>query len=485
MYDWNYESVNDHYSDQCHQNQIFDIILGKMLGGTNSLDYMIYTRGDKSDFDNWARIANDSTWQWNNVEPYYKKIEKMLAPDVINCEHKDYYGTNGMLPITEPRGEGINEILNAFEELGHKIVPDLNHVTPIGQTKLKITLSAGKRQGVALNYLSPIKNRPNLHVSKNTLVTKIIFDENKNAIGVKARVKGKEITIKASKEVIVSAGTFNSAKLLMLSGIGRKEHLEELGIPVVANLPVGENLQDHRAVIVHHILETPIEPKEPCNPYEYPAEAAIGHISINNTNKVDYETVSFIVDPELISCYNAFSFKFNNDICNYIHKGAGKKKILFTQVVNLKPKSRGEVTLRSSNPMFKPIIKIKAFSDHSDLEKLARYAKDFNRIKQSQYFTSIKAVFSDPSNTKCGQYEKDSQAYWECYSLCMSTNLSGFVGTCAMGSVVDGTLKVIGVNNLRVADGSIMPTITSARPSASIMMIGEKAAAFITKEHAI
>ncbi|KAJ8717001.1 hypothetical protein PYW08_005400 [Mythimna loreyi] len=277
--DWNYRTEDDGYSQQTHKNHGVEMTRGKMLGGSSSINYMFYTRGNPNDYDGWANITGDQTWNWENTLPYFKKSERLVEPILLEYDAGRYHGTDGYLGTTRYYNEEVLKYFEAFKELGHEIVMDTNGGTPLGYTECMFTIADHLRQSTAQSFLSPIKNRRNLFVLKNTLVSKILFDDDKNAIGVEVILaNNKTASYKARKEVIVSAGTINTPQLLMLSGVGPKEHLLSHNITVISDLPVGQALQDHVVLTVTQTMG-PSVPSKPVDPKNFPSPVIMGRVT--------------------------------------------------------------------------------------------------------------------------------------------------------------------------------------------------------------
>ncbi|CAB3221171.1 unnamed protein product [Arctia plantaginis] len=480
-YDWNFTSDYDTKIKKCHQDPYVEISAGKMLGGTSGLNFMVYSRGHPTDYDSWANITKDSTWEWENVLPYFIKSERVEDPTIFDSKDRSNHGFDGNVGLAKDKRNYVNDILESFKSLGHNIRND--PVDKLGYSKMLLNIVEGKRTSSASAYITPIKNRFNLHVLKNALVTKINFDEYKNAVGVDLiNEKGKTITVEAKKEVIITAGAFNSPKLLMLSGIGPKEQLTSKKINVISDLPVGQNLQDHVSVIIPYAMEK--TEFEGFNPNEYISEPVIGYTALNKCqNYPDYETRLYAGYPNLVLFYCNFGYRMEHDICDSTSLQMIGKMGLFSEILHLSPKTVGEVYLKSSDPLEPPGITTKYFSNEDDLEDLVAYIKDFVPIINTTHFREIGAEFIDTTSGRCADYREGSDEYWKAYASCMFNGMSHFTGTCAMGSVVDSKLKVYGVQRLRVADASIMPTITRGDINGPVTMIGEKAADFIKHDH--
>ncbi|KAF9412053.1 hypothetical protein HW555_009331 [Spodoptera exigua] len=425
--DWNYETENDGYSQQYHKNYGVELTRGKMLGGSSSINFLAYTRGNFHDFNNWAEITGDESWSWANVLPYFKKSERLVDPVMLHSSASSFHGTDGYLGTTRKYNEEVLRYFEAFEEVGNRIVLDTNGNTPLGITECMFNVANGVRQSTAQSFLHPIKDRPNLFVLKNTLVSKILFDENKNAIGVEAILENNEVVqFKADKEVIVSGGAINTPQLLMLSGIGPREHLESHDIPVISDLPVGQSLQDHVMVMMAHKMGNSPPPK-PVDPLYIQSPLMMGYTSLNR-------------------------------------------------------RSRGKILLRSADPKEKPIIYTGYYSDPIDLKRHASYVEDFAKIQRTEFFESVNAERVVPEVCGC-ENKYSTEEYWQCYALCMMVSGYHYSGSAAMGVVVDSRLNVFGVQKLRVADASVMPKITGANTNAATIMIGERAADIIKEDH--
>ncbi|XP_075973101.1 ecdysone oxidase-like [Anticarsia gemmatalis] len=482
--DWNYTSEDEHISGQCHQTPTFQVTQGKMLGGTSSLNFLAYARGYPADFNSWADIVKDNTWKWKNVLPYYIKSEKVDVPELFNSPDIQYYGTDGNIKITKENSGNTTNYLDAFKEVGFETVLDYNPEHPLGYSNLLTTVADGHRQSTATAYLSPAKDRPNLHVLKETTVTKIIIKDNK-ATGVEAITDdGKTLKINAKREVIVSAGTLNTPKLLMLSGIGPKDHLTSKGIDVVSDLPVGENLQDHVSVVLLHSMHQYNYHPAPIDFRLFPAITFRGFIALDRQQKYpDYGVLNYIVEEDIVLFFCSFAYRFKHELCNTLYKEGKGKISVFNQIFNLAPKSRGKVMLRSNNPADDPILETGLYTNPEDIDNFVKFIEDLTPVINSTYYKSVGAKLVDPIPSGCKEFEYQSTEYWHCYAKCVSTSISHFTSTCPMGTVLDGRLKVHGVKGLRVADASVMPTITRANPAATVLMIGEKTADFIKEEH--
>ncbi|CAH2106858.1 unnamed protein product [Euphydryas editha] len=484
-YDWNFTSVNDHRTAQSHRNNALNLTAGHVLGGSSSINYMLYVRGCETDYEQWAKAANDSSWNYDNIYPFFIKSERLESEEILNSEFKDYHGVNGFLGVTRGDTEGTQKYLEAFKELGHQILFDINGKSKLGYTIPLLTIANGMRQTTAYTNLGKNKHRSNLHVLKNTLVTEILFDDDDNAIGVKAITEiNKPITIKATKEVIISAGALNTPKLLMLSGIGPKNHLQSLNIKVRSDLPVGMNYQDHMIALAAIKMEKSEGQSPPTDPHKYPFTAFVGYGALNSSSICpEYQVIHFIVPNDSVAAYQVclFNLNYKENICqNLLAAGKGRNLLLF-DISLLHPMSRGRLLLKSTNPMDPPIVRAGTFLDEKDLEDQASYFEEYVKVLNTTYFKNVSAEFVDFGLTECKVLPFLSKEYWKCHVKVMISSMYHYSGTCSMGSVVDSQLRVLNVKRLRVGDASVIPYLPSANTNVPVIMIAEKLSDMIKK----
>ncbi|XP_059056935.1 ecdysone oxidase-like [Achroia grisella] len=479
--DWNF--TNTDRVCTYHNCEIPALIQGKMLGGSSSLNYLNYIRGSPCDYDSWAALLNDDSWTFNNVLPEFKKSERFLSFNYVTSEAGKFHGAHGNLGVTKVHREADILYLKAFQELGYELVSDVNGASMLGFTEPMLTNDKISRQSTAYSFLSPIKDRSNLVVLRNALATKIIFDNNNVATGVEVLVNNNKFTFYAEKEIIVSAGAFNSPKLLMLSGIGPKAHLDHLAIKTISDLPVGDNLQDHAGAPIIVTMKNLKYPTAIPNPHNFPVPYTVGFVSLNNKSQIpDYQALNYIANPEIFSTYCEFTWDYKKSVCDALNQGSPGTQTLFGVINILHPKSRGKVTLKSVNPLDHPVIETGLFSNTEDLENVVEYIEDYIRVVNTTIFREAGADIVYLNSPDC-PHEHGSKDYWKHYASRMSYTYHDFVGTCSMGSVVDSRLRVIGVQNLRVADSSVIPIITSGNINAAAILIGEKAAKIIKENN--
>lgn len=448
---------------------------------------MFYVRGNPHDYDSWARELKDNSWNWSSVYPYFLKSEKLKDLKVLRSPYTKFHGSSGYIGVTRQPENGLERYFEAIRERGHKVLLDINGDQRLGFTYQMFTIADGIRQSTAYSYLTSSKSRKNLYILKNTNVVKILFDDNNNAIGVKVNNKNrKTFTLKANKEVILSAGTLNSAKLLMLSGIGPKKHLTELGISVRSDLPVGYNFHDHVCVYLSFKMEQSSSPRPTKNLGKFPFTTITGYVSLNKSQPYpDYQVVNYIIpkDSKSVLPLCSFNFWFNHDICHRINEAIKERNNVFASINLLHPKSRGRVRLRSTNSEDPPIVTTGILDDKVDVEKLEKYIEDYIKILETRYFKDVNSELVDLVGSNCNEFKLWSKEYWRCYIYCASSTYFHYVGTCAMGAVVDLELRVLGVDRLRVVDASVMPAIVGGNTNAPVIMIAEKAADIIKKSN--
>ncbi|WP_416676355.1 GMC family oxidoreductase [Egbenema bharatensis] len=420
---------------------------GKVLGGGSSIHAMMYMRGNRKNFDLWNALGNEG-WNYSSVLPYFKKSEDYeLGED-------EFHGVGEPMPVRKcpnPSPVAI-AFLNAAMELGYA-GPDwdfngASQENGAGLVQFNMTKD-DRRASCATAFLTPILDRPNLTVETHALATRLLF-EGKRVVGVEYVQQGQTHQVKASQEVILSAGTILSPKLLMLSGIGPAAALQSFGIPVVVDLPgVGQNLHDHLR------LQVIYQSKQEMPVLDLLAEVALF------THSRDAMPAA---PPDI-------QINFSAGLPQLTPPGftATGPVSIFVPVL-VQPQSRGEVRLRSANPQDPPVIDPHYLEMPTDLAAYVRAIELCREMASTQSF----ADFND------GEIVPGLDADLEQYIRNYAETIWHPVGTCKMGrdamAVVDPQLRVYGVAGLRVADASIMPTVSSGNTNASCVMIGEKAA---------
>jgi choline dehydrogenase len=455
---------------------------GKVLGGSSSTNAMAYVRGNPKDFDEWEALGN-SGWSYEDVLPYFKKSEhneNFSGPT---------YGKDGPLHVAhslQPHPLG-KSFLKACSEVGIPTNPEYNASQQEGAAMLQFTIKHNERHSAATAFLKPVLNRSNLTVLTHMRVLKIIL-ENKVAKGVQVlNASGELRNLFCTKDVIISAGAFQSPQLLLLSGIGNAAYLGKHGIPVIHELiGVGQNLVDHIWSGVSAWSTVPTN-NETLKPYGM-AKSLFQYLVFKKgplansplTANAFIKTQEALDRPDIQFHFAASAVKEDYTTDVYDVKTYPKESGFAIMCILLRPKSSGWVGLHSSNPLDAPKIQPNFFADAEDLQTLKRGFMKAKKVMESQELAAFQ---------KNGIYFPGSfdDAALESHIKRSLETLYHPVGTCKMGldeyAVVDSRLRVHGIHHLRVADASIMPTIITGNTNAACIMIGEKAADMILSEH--
>ncbi|XP_048006571.1 glucose dehydrogenase [FAD, quinone]-like [Leguminivora glycinivorella] len=494
--DWRYKTMPSNIACLAFPNQQCSWPRGKLMGGSSSINSFVYVRGNKLDYDDWAARGNPG-WSYNEVLPYFKKSERNLN---IGKVDPAYHGSNGDLAVSffPYVDDPSTMITEAFNENGLPIT-DCNADQQYGTLQAQATSEQGQRASTNREFIKPIRyKRKNLTVRPESEVIKILFDENKRASGVQYIKNGQLFTAYATKEVIVSGGSINSPKLLMLSGVGPKDHLNDLNIPVVADLPVGDNLHDHvtfnglvvalsnktattvnQQEIIEDILKYkkmkvkrgPLSGNGPVNSISfYLTEPKLPapdiQVQVNNCNWKEY-----IREPVNYESLAIFPTAFYNGV--------------IPRVMNNVPLSRGRLRLNASDPYGDPLIWAGYLSDTRDLEVLIKGVKRVLALENTHAFRSRGAYFVKIPLPACKHLVWGTYSYFECLARSYTSSTYHPVGSCKMGpawdptAVVDPRLRVYGVKGLRVIDASMMPQVIRGNTNAPSIMIGERGVAFV------
>ncbi|XP_069673372.1 glucose dehydrogenase [FAD, quinone]-like isoform X2 [Periplaneta americana] len=505
---WKYKTVPSNNVCLSMENRQCSYPRGKVMGGSTSINYMIYTRGHRRNYDEWEEMGNDG-WSYKDILPYFRQIEDMTIPEM--AVDKKYHSTGGEVTISYApyRTPLADAFVQAGAELGYRII-DYNGETQTGFSYLQSLTRNGTRLSASRAFLHPIKQRTNFHVKKRSLVTKIMIDpRTKTAYGVEFIRGSKKYFVRAKKEVILSGGAINSPQLLMLSGIGPKKHLNEMNIPVIQDLKVGYNLMDHPGMITGTFVinqSVAIVTEDVLNdgralydfshfhsgPLSVPAACeGIAFLDSNNLTNPDGDpNIEFLFFgggiPSELTYYKVvgLSDKFYRNVYKHI-EGAHTWTIVPLVV---RPKSRGRVMLSSVNPYKKPLIYHDFYENPQDLEDELFAIKKMMELSKTSAFQKFGSKINDIPIPGCEQHKFGSDDYWRCAARHTSTGIWHLSGTCKMGpywdpnAVVDPRLRVYGVKGLRVVDASIMPMIPAAHTTFPTMMIGAKAADLIKQD---
>lgn len=452
---------------------------GKALGGSSSINAMIYTRGHRWDFDHWARLGNTG-WDYESVLPWFKKSERQQRGA------DDYHGITGSMHVVDTNFHfpPTTAFVAAAQQAGYTRNRDLNGRHQEGFDFFQVNQTPdGKRCHAGASFLDPALQRPNLEVITGAHVSRIRF-QGKKAIGVEyyvGRKRKEALTISAAKEVLLSAGVINSPQILKLSGIGPADELSRLSIPVIHDLPgVGENLQDHPDVILRCLDKTKTSfatspgpyalnflshyfRKDP--PFIYTPTDAGGFVKSDPEQPIPDLQLQFAavrMQPHGKGLFTTSRFGYVLHVCH------------------MRPESRGRITLKTADPFDSPRIEANYFAQETELEALIKGVKIARKILNQPAFAEFNGGEEVPgpsvkTNADIRQFilEKMETVYHT-------------AGSCKMGTdplaVVDPQLKVHGIENLRVIDSSIMPTITGSNIHGPTVMIAEKGAHMVLNE---
>lgn len=475
---------------------------GMVMGGSSVLNYMLYVRGNKKDYDGWEAQGNPG-WGYKNALHYFKKSEDNRNPYLVATP---YHAAGGYLTIQEAPWR--TPLSTAFVEAGVEMGYENRDGNGEFQTGFMIpqgTIRRGSRCSSSKAFLRPIRHRPNLHIAMNSRVLKILIDsKTKTAFGIRMRRYDKVYTVLASKEVILSAGTLNSAQLLLLSGVGPTDHLNDMGIPVHRDLPVGENLQDHygtgaltftvdqpvslvqtRYENIPSVLKYAIFGSGPLTVLGGVEGLAWVPTKFTNTSK-DWPDIEFhFVSGSPASDGGRQIRKAHgiSDTMWQMYRPLAYRDTWSVIPMLLRPKSRGRIRLKSANPYEKPLFYAGYFTHPEDIKVLVEGVKIALAMAQTKSFQRLGTKFWDQIPMPgCEDTNLWSDEYWACMCRHYTTTIYHHSGIAKMGpasdpaSVVNHELKVYGIPRLRVIDASIMPNIVSGNTNAPTIMIAEKGA---------
>jgi choline dehydrogenase len=452
---------------------------GKTLGGSSASNAMIYTRGHAADYDHWAALGNRG-WSYADVLPYFRRAEHH------ECAGSAFHGTDGPLNVARQRSPNVlsRAFVAAAVEAGYEMTEDFNGACQEGVGLYDVTQRNGERWSAARGYLHPASARSNLTIRTGALATRVIL-ENRRATGVALECNGRSEQIRARREVILSGGAINSPQLLLLSGIGPEQELRRHGIALTHALPgVGQNLQDHLDVLVVHKCVQPVSlgisfatlfaqvrhlvdylrhRKGP-----FTTNSAEGGGFVKSTPQESLPDLQFHFTPAHLDGHAR-----NLRSAAFTMLGHGYA----LHVCNLRPKSRGHIGLKSADPRAAALIEPNYLADPDDLAVLQRGVAAARKVLASRAFDPYRGDELFP-----GRAVQDPQQV-EAFIRRKAETIYHPVGTCKMGhdamAVVDDTLKVQGIERLRVVDASIMPTLVGGNTNAPTIMIAEKAADLI------
>lgn len=505
VFDWRFTTERQKESSHAMVRQQGYWPRGKGLGGSSILNWMVYVRGHQEDFDRWEELGNPG-WSYKDVLPYFNKAETVEIDEFKNSE---FHGHSGPLHISHARNtEPGVAFMRAAKEMGYSDVVEGNGRETGGFAKFQFFAYKGVRQSVAKRYLRPAMVRKNLHVVTNAHVTKILFKTENGRIianGVEYSHLGKLHQVKAEKEVIVSGGSVMSPQLLLLSGIGPADHLQQHNIKVVVDSPnVGKNLDDHFAVhLVYSLNVTEASEYEKVfsyynllttipqyilfgsGPWSAPPMELVGFFKSGLKAKHKGPDLEQFVIPGLSAPHPVHYLNYKQEIIDSFEIVPMNRSTLTLLSCLLHPHNvSGEIRLRSNNPFDHPLIDPKYFHNDKDDKILAAGLRQFINIMKTKAMAHYDPKLTEKPMPGCKHLEFLSDEYLACISKRRAYTLYHPIGTCRMGkdistSVVDHQLKVHGIDGLRVVDASVFPDHTSGNTNAPTIMVAEKAADMI------
>ncbi len=462
--DWNYSTEPEPQL----QNRRLYWPRGKMLGGSSSMNAMIYMRGNSLDYDHWESLGNHG-WGFKDVLPYFKKSE-MQERGASN-----FHGGDGPLHVADLRY--VNPLTRAFlaaaEELGVPGNPDFNGAAQDGAGLYQVTQKNGRRHSAADAYLRPALGRANLRVTTGALTTRVLL-EDERAVGVEYIRDGATEEAHAAREVILAGGSINSPQLLLLSGIGPAREIESAGVRAVHDLPgVGKNLQDHLMVSVGYLCTKPVSlasAESLANLLQYfllkrgPLVSNVAEAGLFLRTREGLET------PDLQLLFGP-AYYVNHGLTPRKEHCFGFGPTLIT------PESRGSISLKSANPLDAPAIRANYLSTKADMRVIVEGVKLSRQLAHAKPFADFRGGELHPGSSVVNDEEIAAFIRAEAQTLYHP------VGSCKMGNdataVVNARLRVHGVEGLRVVDASVMPRIIAGNTNAPTIMIAEKAADMI------
>uniref|UniRef100_A0A0A9XS67 Glucose dehydrogenase [acceptor] n=2 Tax=Lygus hesperus TaxID=30085 RepID=A0A0A9XS67_LYGHE len=439
---------------------------GRALGGSSSINYMLHMRGLQEDFNRWEREGNPG-WSYNHVASYFKKSENFIP----QSGKVKSVGRGGPLPVNENEPTWMTAYLSkALQEMGLQ-EEDLNLGKKGGFMPVQVNVLNGQRVSASTAFLKPILNRPNLDILTSALVTRIVFEKN-TAVGVEFEVEEQSHFVSAHREVILSAGSINSPQILMLSGVGPSQHLQEFGIPVIRDLPVGLQLQDHVGYFAYFQMK---------NVASSTTEETLMSLKQYLTNKTGWLSTPL---GGLVVVLRNSSFSTIDHPDMQFHLGRGEDQNMFyMNGFVCHPESRGRLSLRSNSPRDPPLIDPNYLNSTKDMAIMREIVEFIFQLALSTSLRDLGTAYLSEMQPGC------NHDFVNCVIRQYSQTFFHPVATCKMApqtdpyAVVDSNLQVYGVRRLRVVDASVIPNVPTSNINSPTMMVAEKASDMIKQEH--
>ena len=468
LYDWQYRSE----PEPMLNNRRIEHYRGKLVGGSSSMNGMFFQRGNPLIYDKWAEAAGMADWDYAGCLPYFKRIERYIGPDPTGL----YRGHTGPIPVAKHKVD--NPLFGAAKQAGYEVVDDVNGYRQEGFSPFDSNIEGGERHDAARSYIEPIQHRKNLRIMTRGLVTRVIFDS-KRAVGVEVASRRRGTTVIRGSEIILCGGAFKSPQLLQLSGVGNADDLKSLGIDVIHDLPgVGENLQDHLEAFVMYACTQPVSDAKILKMRSWPGigfswlfrrkgAAASNH----------FEAGGFVRSNDDVPMPNQMLTMLTLGVRN----DGTPAPTEHSYQINLgpqTPQSKGTVKLRSKDPHQPPVLLFNYLSTDQDRREWLEGVRVTRELLNQPAFAPFNGGELSP-----GPEVKTDQEILDWVARDAETTYHP-CGTCKMGTddaaVVDpASLRVRGLDGIRVVDASVIPVIPNANLYAPVMMIAEKAADLI------
>jgi choline dehydrogenase len=472
LVNWNYYTE----AEESTANRSMHWPRGRVMGGTSSINGMLYVRGNPADYDGWAQMGCRG-WSYSDVLPCFKKSEHYVSGS------SEYRGEDGPLLVEDYRTilPLTHRFVEAAQQVGFPFTTDYNGAQQEGVGYSQMTRRGRFRGSTARTYLAHARRRPNLRVETKAVATQLLFD-GRRCVGVAFRQNGIESRVLVAREVVLSGGTVNSPHLLQISGIGPPDHLRSIGVEVVHDLPgVGANLSDHFAVRVTHRVKDEVSVNQLARGLRLARE--VGRYATTGRGALTFGVTTAMVfcrsreglaSPDLQLLFTPGSYDPNG--IGRLEQEPGMTIV----VCAVRPDSRGTIMARSSDPLAAPAIRPNYLSVSSDEQVLLSGTRQARQI-----FSAAPLGRHSAAETMPGPECDSDEALIE-FMHRGGMNLHHPVGTCRMGedpmAVVDSRLRVRGLTGLRVVDASVMPTVTTGNTNAPTIMIGEKGAGMIRED---
>ena len=447
---------------------------GKGVGGSSNINGMLYIRGHARDYDIWRQLGNEG-WSYDEVMPYFKRSEKNENGP------SDFHGGDGELGVSNPvfKNNPLHQaFLDAGVEAGYPYNEDLNGANQEGFGPAQQTIWNGKRESTGQSFIKPIKNRKNLVITTHSVSNKLIF-KGSTCVGIEY-IKNKKIhSAYAECEVLICGGAINSPQLLQLSGIGKGDYIKKWGLDVVSDLPgVGENLQDHLDILSHYECTQPVtDARHMMGPFGWGVvkqALILGQWALTGTgpgNDIGLAALSFLKTDDSLDVPD-IQMHFIGALLKDHGKTKPDQHCFSNHVCMLRPESRGYIALKSLDPTTQPLIQPNYLSTQKDIDVMVKGVKLSREIVNQKAFDDYRGVELNPGLQV--QTDKDIEEFIRANA----ETIYHPVGTCKMGNdefaVVDDKLRVRGVENLRVVDASVMPTLIGGNTNAPTIMIADK-----------